>query len=221
MAKGDKPLVPKAMQAIFEEIVNITDTFCEEFLDEEYADVCWRLAVDLCNKRPSPLLRGRPRTWAAGIVYTAGQINFLSDPDQEPSMTGATLAKMIGVSLSSMSAKKRIIQNALKLTPFDPDYMVTSLLMENPAIWMIEVDGFVIDTRTAPREIQEEAYAQGLIPFVPANLEGPVLGPDPDDEPNIIKFPRAQSRRPKDSGNGDGKAHHHDDEPGLFQDLDE
>jgi hypothetical protein len=32
---------------------------------------------------------------------------------------------------------------------------------------MITVDGFIIDARYAPREIQEEALRKGLIPYLP------------------------------------------------------
>lgn len=34
--------------------------------------------------------------------------------------------------------------------------------------WMLEVDGFLRDVRNLPLEIQIEACAKGLIPYVPA-----------------------------------------------------
>jgi len=33
---------------------------------------------------------------------------------------------------------------------------------------MLEVDGFIVDIRTMPLDIQIQACAQGLIPYVPA-----------------------------------------------------
>ena len=36
-------------------------------------------------------------------------------------------------------------------------------------VWMIEVNGFVVDARHLRREIQEEAYRKGLIPYVPGD----------------------------------------------------
>jgi hypothetical protein len=44
---------------------------------------------------------------------------------------------------------------------------------------MLEVDGFIQDVRTLPLEIQVEAFAKGLIPYVPAlyqQAEGPGSG---------------------------------------------
>jgi hypothetical protein len=33
--------------------------------------------------------------------------------------------------------------------------------------WMIMVNGFVVDVRQMPRDVQEVAYAKGLIPYLP------------------------------------------------------
>jgi len=176
------------MQPVFDEIVALTDAFCREHLNEEYADICRRLTAALCRKRPSPLLQGQPRTWAAGIVYTAGWINFLSDPSQTPHMTQKELAEKIGVSTSTMAARKRTIEDALRLMPMDPAYMVSSLTAENPLAWMIEVNGFVIDARMAPSEIQKIAYEKGLIPFIPADVESSSGGHD--EEPDITESPK-------------------------------
>ena len=33
--------------------------------------------------------------------------------------------------------------------------------------WMIMVDGLIVDARHVPRQIQEEAYRKGLIPYIP------------------------------------------------------
>ena len=38
----------------------------------------------LCRKRPSPFASGQPRTWACGIIYVLGQLNFLSDKSSRP-----------------------------------------------------------------------------------------------------------------------------------------
>ena len=34
-------------------------------------------------------------------------------------------------------------------------------------VWMISVNGFLIDARYAPADIQAEAYRRGLIPYIP------------------------------------------------------
>ena len=36
-------------------------------------------------------------------------------------------------------------------------------------VWMLQMNGFMIDVRHAPREIQEIAFSKGLIPYIPAD----------------------------------------------------
>lgn len=84
-------------------------------------------------------------------------------------MTRAELAKKFGVSASNMQSKAKIIRETFGLVPFDPDWTLRSLMHDNPLIWLLEVDGVLMDIRTAPRELQQAAYEQGLIPYIPAD----------------------------------------------------
>ena len=72
--------VPQALRDDVGEIVAITDRFCDEHLDGEYARLCRALVAKLARKRPSPLKRGDLRIWAAGAIYAVGANNFLFDP---------------------------------------------------------------------------------------------------------------------------------------------
>jgi hypothetical protein len=71
------------------------------------------MAAALCRKRPSPLASGQPRTWACGIVYVLGRINFLDDPSFAPHMTTAQLCAGFGVGESTVHAKARVIEKAV------------------------------------------------------------------------------------------------------------
>ena len=37
----------------------------------------------------------------------------------------------------------------------------------NPLVWMLNINGFIMDVRKAPLEVQQMAYEQGLISYVP------------------------------------------------------
>lgn len=93
--------VPKQLQPVYEQIIAITDAFCHEQLNEEYAQLSRQLAAALSRKRPSPLLRGKAATWACGIVYALGSVNFLSDRSSEPFMRMEDLCALMGVSKST------------------------------------------------------------------------------------------------------------------------
>ena len=44
---------------------------------------------------------------------------------------------------------------------------------DNPLVWLLEVNGFLMDIRAAPREAQVVAYQKGLIPWIPADRPKP------------------------------------------------
>ena len=161
--------VPKPMQATFNAIVELTDTFCRAHLDEEYAQLARQATAALCRKRPSPLATGNPKTWACGIVYALGTVNFLFDKSQTPSMSAAELCAGFGVSKSTGAAKAKVVRDALDMSQMDPQWYRPSQMDENPMAWMIMVNGYVVDVRSMPRDIQEAAYAKGLIPYLPGD----------------------------------------------------
>jgi hypothetical protein len=63
------------------------------------------------------LLSGRRPTWAAGVVYALGQVNYLADPASEPCVTAD----------ESRFAKPRI-------DPFPPEFQLASVATENSAL---------------------------------------------------------------------------------------
>lgn len=159
--------IPKKMQDKFDAITQQTDAFCKAHLNDEYAQVCRKMTAKLARKRPSPLASGRVNSWAAGIVYAVGQINFLFDKSQTPHMAASQLAQAFGVASSTAGNKSKTIRNALKISMMDPDWTLPSRMDDNIMAWMIEVNGLIVDARYVPHEIQEIAYEKGFIPYIP------------------------------------------------------
>lgn len=162
--------VPSEYRERFVEIVALTDEFCDRNLNDEYKAVSRKMAASLCQEG-SPVLRGKVASWACGLVYAVGRVNFLTDPHQTPHMKAEEIAAGFGVSPATMHAKNREIQNGLDLMPLDPDFTIASRVDDNPLVWMLEVNGFLMDIRHAPREAQVVAYEKGLIPYIPADQE--------------------------------------------------
>jgi len=196
----------KAFKAA-DRIGELTDAFCEEHLNEEYRELCEDIIGALLEIE-LPLESGKPASWASGIVHALGWANFLQDPHLSPHMTSPQIAEGFGVSQGTMLVKSKIIRDELDMIQLDPEWCLPSLLKDNPLVWMLKVNGFVMDIRMAPREAQEEAYRLGLIPYIPADEQEEAL--DSDTEANIIKFPSE-----KDDASQNSK----DDELGLFGDI--
>lgn len=160
--------VPPEYQERFTEILALADNFCDRFLNDEYKQICRKMAVGLCQKG-SPVLRGKPASWACGLVYAVGRVNFLTDPSKDPHMKAEDIARGFGISPATMYAKSTDIWNGLDLILLDPNFTIASDADRNPLIWMMKVNGLMMDIRHAPREAQVVAFEQGLIPYIPAD----------------------------------------------------
>lgn len=151
-----------------DEVISIMKPICEEHL-KEYLDFALEIVEIMSQVQPeSPLKNGQAKSWAAGIIYALGQVNFLFDPSNEPHLSATELCKLFGISQGTASKKARVISDGLGLMPFHPEWTISNLIDENPLVWMMPTpDGLIIDIRDMPRGVQEQAYEDGLIPYIP------------------------------------------------------
>ncbi len=120
--KAKKTPGAKDVKPVFQTIVGMTDDFCRRHLNDAYAELCRRLAEKLSRKRPSPLLRGQPKTWACGIIRTIGMVNFLDDRTTQPHMKLTAIDKALGVGESTGQGKSMEIRKMLKMLIADYCY---------------------------------------------------------------------------------------------------
>jgi Domain of unknown function (DUF6398) len=166
---GEEPKVPATARPAHDAIVSLTDAFCRDHLDEEYGALCRKLAGILARKRPSPLARGKAESWASGIVRAVGWANFLGDPSQPHHMRMTDIDEGFGVSEATGSAKSMAIRDLLGIDRLSPEWTLPSRMDDNPLIWMLEVNGLIMDIRRCPRAAQVVAFEKGLIPYIPAD----------------------------------------------------
>jgi hypothetical protein len=169
MPKKQSQSVPSSVEPFYSAIVNLTDAVCKEHLNNEYADLARRLAATLARKRPSPIVRGKPEIWACAIIYALGTVNFLFDKSQTPHMRADELCAVFGVNQSSGASKAKFIRDTLKMYQLDPNWCLQSRIDDNPMVWILQVNGIMVDIRNMPREVQVIAYEKGLIPYIPAD----------------------------------------------------
>jgi hypothetical protein len=169
MHKRQSESVPKSVEPFYSAIVNLTDAVCKKHLNNEYAELARRLAATLARKRPSPIIRGKPEIWACAIIYALGTVNFLFDKTQTPHMRADELCAVFGVSKNSAANKAKLIRDMLKMDQLDPKWCLPSKIDDNPMVWLLQVNGILVDIRHMPREIQVIAYKKGLIPYIPAD----------------------------------------------------
>ncbi len=163
--------VPAALQEKFDAVSAATDAFCDLRLNDEYKTMIRLALAALCRKRPSPLLKGQDSAWAAGVVQAVGSTNFLFDASQTPHCKATDIHEHFGVSKSTGGARSKAVQDALKMGPMSPEWTLPSRMESNPMVWMLQVNGLMVDVRHMPLEVQEIALAKGLIPFIPGRKE--------------------------------------------------
>jgi hypothetical protein len=152
--RQDDVVVPAAMRDVYDKIIQATNQFCGEHLNEEYASLARQMAGALARKRPSPLPSGSVEGWACGIMYVLGRVNFLFDPADKPYLTAAELCAAFGVSKSSGAARAKRVEELLRVRgSFDPRWTLPTLLRDSAAD-VIEVDGITLDLRRFARSAQ-------------------------------------------------------------------
>jgi hypothetical protein len=169
MKKSER--VPAQMQEKFDCITKETDAFCKQYLNSEYKKLIRLAIAALCRKRPSPLLKGKENSWAAGIVHALGMVNFLFDPSQTPHCKTSDICSYFGVAQSTGQNKSKEARDLLKMHHFSPEWTLPSKIESNPLVWMLQVNGMIVDVRHMPLEVQEIAYEKGLIPFIPGHKQ--------------------------------------------------
>ncbi len=83
------------------------------------------------------------------------------------------LYEVFDVATSTAANRSRQIRGVLHMNPWDYRWLLLARLQDSPFIWMITVDGFIIDVRTASRNIQLLALEKGLIPFLSSDCHEP------------------------------------------------
>ena len=119
--------IPVQMQPVYEEIAGMIEEYCEKYMNEEYRVLCLRLLEKLCRKRPSPLLKGRRNTWAAGIVYAIAANNFIFDKSMPIHLTADELSRPFGIAPSTAGNKAAEIRKLVRMSPWDTEWLLQEL----------------------------------------------------------------------------------------------
>src|SRR5260370_5484165 len=159
MEKADSITDP--MQSEFASITSKTDAVCQRYLNDEYRQLVRTAVAALCRKRPSPLLRGSEDFWAAGCIHAVGAANFVFDKSQTPHCNAPDIYSFFGVASSTGQGKSKQIRQWLKIHPFSFQWGLPSKFDSNPLIWLLTVNGMMVDVRHLPIEVQEVAYQKG------------------------------------------------------------
>ncbi len=138
--------IPKANREWFTTITEMTNRFCVERLDDEYAGICQYVAGKLARKRNDSIHRGKKEIWAAGIIYAVGQMNFLFDKSFEPYQSADDICQYFGTSKSTTSQKAKLIRDLVGMNDYwNPEYSTDHMMKNNPMDrFRMTKNGFIV-----------------------------------------------------------------------------
>ena len=120
-------------------LIDQLSKFCDEKLDEDYKNLCVQMIEKMARKRTVPFLSGKLEIWAAAIIYSIGQINFLFDKTFEPYVSTDDICNYFNTSKSTTSQKAKLIMDMFKLKHFDKEFSTNKMKDENPLdnLWFL------------------------------------------------------------------------------------
>lgn len=71
-----------------------------------------------------------------------------------------------------VSTKSKSIKDMFGIYSLDTKWMLPSRVDSSLLTWMVQFNGFIIDIRDAPSELQIEALSAGVIPYIPDSKKG-------------------------------------------------
>ena len=146
------------VQEYTEKLIQMTNGFCDRYLDEEYKALCEKLIRKMSRKRVVPFLSGKIEIWAAAVVYALGGINFLFDKSSTPHATPDDICNYFGTSKSTTGQKAKTIRDMFKLFYFDSEFSTKEILDKSP-FSNVFLNGMPIPISSLPPELQEVARA--------------------------------------------------------------
>ena len=98
------------------EIRNLLLPFCTEHLNEELTGYVMNLLERLGRKRVISITRGRPKIWAAAIVYVIARLNFLFDRDNQFYLSADIITDFFEVNKSTTGQKATLIEETCNIS---------------------------------------------------------------------------------------------------------
>jgi hypothetical protein len=112
----------KTIEEKAQKLLEMTGKFGQEFLDDDYRQLCEKLIRKMSRKRTVPFLSGRMEIWAAAIIYALGSINFLFDSSFKPYATAEDICNFFGTSKSTTSQKAKLIRDMFNMGYYDKEF---------------------------------------------------------------------------------------------------
>jgi len=111
------------------ELIQQITSFCKEFLNEEYEMLSIKV-IDKLSKKYK--MNGKINIWAAAIIYSLGQINFLFDKSLKTNIEKSAICNYFNVKIDTVSQKAKSIRNILNMHYYDKNFSTEYMKKTKP-----------------------------------------------------------------------------------------
>lgn len=146
-----KTIIEDYKQKLIEE----SKKFCDEYLDQEYAQLCEKMIEKMARKRVVLFMSGKGAVWVAAIIYAIGGVNFLFDRSFKPHVSTDDICDYFGVSKSTTAQKAKVIRDMFKMSQWKGDFFTNRMKETNPLLSNVFLDGMPIPISSLPEELQK------------------------------------------------------------------
>lgn len=119
--------ISKILADRYEEVIGKINSFSNEYLNEQYKDICIEATKLLFLNNESVVKKGKSDSWAAGIVHAIGSVNGLFDSKEQPYIKALDLYKEFGVSSSTGSNKSKEVRALLEINEDNKKWILSSV----------------------------------------------------------------------------------------------
>lgn len=106
-----------------EKLTEMVDEFCDEYLNDEYKEICENIIEDMANGKRVHFKKGKLEVWASAVIYAVCQINSLFDEANEVHITRKDILNYFNTKQSVVSRKAINLRNIYHL---DKKYCVNN-----------------------------------------------------------------------------------------------
>lgn len=148
-----------------QELIRLTNQFCNDKLDEEHKELTEKLIDKLFDNTSRPFESVNVKQWAAGIIYAIGTANLLFDETFEPFISENELNDYFEADTDMTFRNASFINEQLNLDIFEGDQSLIRTRQDNPLKNRVPVDGIYVSLdlfsshiRDKIKNMQSEGY---------------------------------------------------------------
>jgi len=138
-----------------QKLIEESKKFCDEYLDQEYAQLYEKMIEKMARKRVVPFMSGKGAVWVAAIIYAIGSVNFLFDRSFKPYVSTDDICDYFGVSKSTTAQKAKQIRDMFKMSQWKGEFFTNRMKETNPLLSNVFLDGIPIPISSLPEELQK------------------------------------------------------------------